>query len=234
MGVLDTTYTFTATDIVTSTKLNNVLDQAVFTAGAITGTTLAVTTAGLLKVESSGITANEIASNSVTTAKILDANVTTAKVLDANITQAKLAANVVGNGPAFRAYAATLTSLTNGVITKVTLDAENFDTNSNFASSRFTPTVAGYYQINAAVNSTATNPYQLLAILRKNGTTDHSLGSGQVAGASYRSIVSDIIEMNGTTDFIEFFAYHLSGVNINTQTGTTNVYMSGCLIRTSP
>jgi hypothetical protein len=234
MGVLDTAYTFTATDIVTSTKLNNVLDQAVFTAGAIaTGnTTLAVTIAGQLKVESSGITSNELASDSVTTAKILDANVTTAKILDANVTQAKLATNVVGNGPIFRAYATTLTSLINGVVTKVTLDAETFDTNSNFASSRFTPTVAGYYQINAAVNSTATNPYQLLAILRKNGS-DHSLGSGQVAAASYRSVVSDIIEMNGTTDYIEFFAFHLSGVNINTQTGTTNVYMSGCLIRSA-
>jgi hypothetical protein len=232
MGVLDTTYTFTATDIVTSTKLNNVLDQAVFSAGAITGTTLAVTTAGLLKVESSGITANEIASNSVTTAKILDANVTTAKILDANITQAKLATNVVGNGPAFRAYAATLTSLINGAVTPVTLDAETFDTNSNFTSSTFTPTVAGYYQINAAVNSTAANPYQLLAILRKNGS-DHSLGSGQVAAASYRSVVSDVIQMNGTTDTIQLCAYHLSGVNINTQTGTTNVYMSGCLIRSA-
>jgi hypothetical protein len=71
MGVLDTAYTFTATDIVTSTKLNNVLDQAVFTAGAIaTGnTTLAVTTAGALKVNSLGITANELADNSVTQVK---------------------------------------------------------------------------------------------------------------------------------------------------------------------
>ena len=115
MGVLDTTYTFTATDVVTSAKLNNVIDQTTFTSSAIaTGNnTLAVTTSGQLKVNSSGITANELGDNSVitakildgnvTTAKILDANVTTAKILDANVTQAKLAANTVGNGPLFLA-----------------------------------------------------------------------------------------------------------------------------------
>jgi microcystin-dependent protein len=81
MGVLDTTYTFTATDVVTSAKLNNVIDQTTFTSSAIaTGNnTLAVTTSGQLKVNSSGITANELANDSVTTVKILDNNVTQAK-----------------------------------------------------------------------------------------------------------------------------------------------------------
>jgi len=81
MGVLDTTYTFTATDVVTSAKLNNVIDQTTFTSSAIAtnNNTLAVTTSGQLKVNSSGITANELANDSVTTVKILDGNVTQAK-----------------------------------------------------------------------------------------------------------------------------------------------------------
>jgi microcystin-dependent protein len=81
MGVLDTTYTFNATDVVTSAKLNNVIDQTTFTSSAIaTGNnTLSVTTSGQLKVNSSGITANELANDSVTTVKILDGNVTQAK-----------------------------------------------------------------------------------------------------------------------------------------------------------
>ena len=69
MGVLDTTYTFTATDVVTSTKLNNVIDQTTFTATAITGTTLALSS-GQLKVNSLGITANELADGSVTAIKL--------------------------------------------------------------------------------------------------------------------------------------------------------------------
>ena len=69
MGVLDTTYTFTATDVVTSAKLNNVIDQTTFTATAITGTTLALSS-GQLKVNSLGITANELADGSVTAVKL--------------------------------------------------------------------------------------------------------------------------------------------------------------------
>ena len=79
MGVLDTTYTFTATDVVTSAKLNNVIDQTTFTSSAITGATLAVTS-GQLKVNALGIGANELADNSVTTVKILDGSVTSGKL----------------------------------------------------------------------------------------------------------------------------------------------------------
>lgn len=97
MGVLDTTYTFTAADVVTSAKLNNVIDQTTFTATAITGTTLALSS-GQLKVNSLGIGANELADNSVNTAKILDANVTTAKILDGSVTQAKTNNSLVPTG----------------------------------------------------------------------------------------------------------------------------------------
>jgi hypothetical protein len=107
MGVLDTTYTFTATDVVTSAKLNNVIDQTTFTSSAIaTGNnTLAVTTSGQLKVNSSGITANELGDNSVITAKILDANVTTAKILNSNVTAEKLSGSQSGSAPIFGARA---------------------------------------------------------------------------------------------------------------------------------
>jgi hypothetical protein len=90
MGAIDTVYTFTATDVITSTKMNNILDQSVIDPAAIIGTTLAVS-AGKLSVAAGGIRANELAANAVTTTAILDANVTTAKILDANVTTAKIA-----------------------------------------------------------------------------------------------------------------------------------------------
>ena len=116
MGAVNTTYTFTATDVITSTRMNNILDQSTITDTAIIGTTLAVS-AGKLSVAAGGIKANELAANAVTTTAILDANVTpaklsnsdfgaftvasgvatldadvvtTAKILDANVTPAKL------------------------------------------------------------------------------------------------------------------------------------------------
>jgi len=89
-GAIDTSYTFTATDVITSTKMNNILDQSLMTSTAIIGDTLAVTT-GKLFVKAGGITSNELGSNAVTTTAILDANVTTAKIADSNVTTAKIA-----------------------------------------------------------------------------------------------------------------------------------------------
>ena len=69
MGAIDTTYTFTATDTITSTKMNNIIDQTTFTSDAVFDTTLAVAS-GKLKVNAQGITSNELASNAVTNAKL--------------------------------------------------------------------------------------------------------------------------------------------------------------------
>ena len=90
MGVVNTTNTFTATDTITSTKMNDIIDQTTFTDDAVFDTTLAVA-AGKLKVKAQGITSNELADGSVLTGKIVDANVTTAKIANSNITTDKIA-----------------------------------------------------------------------------------------------------------------------------------------------
>jgi hypothetical protein len=62
-------------------------------------------------------------------------------------------AGVPINGPAFNAYyAGASQAIATGTFTKALFDTEFFDTNSCFASSRFTPTVAGYYQINGTLS----------------------------------------------------------------------------------
>jgi microcystin-dependent protein len=79
MGVLDTTYTFQATDTITSSKLNNIIDQTTFTGDAIQGTTLQVVSPGKLAVNALGITSNELATDSVISSKILNGAVTQEK-----------------------------------------------------------------------------------------------------------------------------------------------------------
>ena len=83
MGAVNTTYTFTATDTITSTKMNDIIDQTTFTNDAVFDTTLVVA-AGKLKVNSQGIKSTELANNAVTTIAIADASVTLAK-LDSSI-----------------------------------------------------------------------------------------------------------------------------------------------------
>ena len=98
MGAVDTTYTFTATDTITSTKMNNIIDQTTITSDAVSGTTLEVVT-GKLKVRSQGITSNEMAANSITSTQIVAGAVTTAKLAsDAIIFNARTLANGGGQG----------------------------------------------------------------------------------------------------------------------------------------
>lgn len=79
MGAIDTNYTFTATDVITSTKMNNILDQSTITATAVFNNTLDVAS-GKLLVKAGGITSNEIAANAVVTGGILDGAVTASKL----------------------------------------------------------------------------------------------------------------------------------------------------------
>jgi len=246
MGAVDTTYTFTATDTITSAKMNNIIDQTTITTDAIIGTTLDVAS-GKLKIRSAGITSNEMGNNSVVTAAITDSSVTTAKIADststttgvttakiadANITQAKIASNVVSTGPTFRAYANAGTTCPSGVYTKVLFGTEDFDTNSNFNSSRFTATIAGYYSISSCIATTAGFD-RLVCAIYKNGAI-YSNGATQTSGVgAFRTNVSDIVYLNGTGDFVEVFLSQASGSNATTQTGTANTYFSGCLIRSA-
>jgi microcystin-dependent protein len=78
MGAIDTQYTFTATDTITSTKMNNIIDQTTITTDAIIGTTLDVAS-GKLKIRSAGITSNELGVDSVKTASIENGAVTQEK-----------------------------------------------------------------------------------------------------------------------------------------------------------
>jgi len=237
MGVVNTTYTFTGTDTITSSKLNNIIDDTTFTGDAISGSTLQIVSPGKLAVAAGGITSNELASDSVTTAKIKDSNVTTAKIADsnittakiadANITQAKLASNVAGNGPAFRAYASSTTAVPNQVSTKVNLAAKIFDTESCFASSRFTPLVAGYYMIIGSVDFTSTTN-TVIAIIYKNGVQNSIGGIGDRS-----SQVSDLIYMNGSTDYVELYAFQGSGSSKNLTPNSDGTYLCGYLARSA-
>jgi hypothetical protein len=168
---------------------------------------------------------------SVTTAKIADANVTTAKIADANVTQAKLGTNVVGNGPAFSAYAGATASTIGTGATKVTFDTEDWDTNNNFASSRFTPTVAGYYQINAQVQPAASYTGGWIGIY-KNGSVWRFGNYINTAVSFGGFVVSSLVYCNGTTDYIEIYAA------FTTSQATTNAtaaftWFNGCLVRSA-
>jgi len=120
-----------------------------------------------------------------------------------SVTQAKLAAGVAGNGPAFSAYPSSPQSVTLSTATKILFGTEDFDTNGNFASSRFTPTVAGYYQISGGIQ-VATALTNILLFIYKNGASIKLLQyTSSSAGSASGSM---LVYLNGSTDYLELYA----------------------------
>jgi hypothetical protein len=143
---------------------------------------------------------------------------------------------VSGNMPAFSAYASSSQSISSATPTKVTLGTEIFDTNNNFASSTFTPTVAGYYQINGLVRGTGTTHTAIYAAIYKNGSAYRrgvQIGTSFVGGCQVS--VTDIVYCNGTTDYLELYGLvtATSGATFEFNDATSTSVFSGCLVRTA-
>jgi len=143
-----------------------------------------------------------------------------------------------GAAPAFSAYASATTAVAQGTSAKIAFATEVFDTNNNFASSRFTPTVAGYYQINACItfpSFTNTSTGEIIAVIYKNGT-DYAYGSNfSVASTNHyiMSNVSTVVYFNGTTDYVEIYAYQSTGSSLNVVNDAKFTYFSGAMIRSA-
>ena len=139
---------------------------------------------------------------------------------------------VSGNMPAFSAKGDAGQTISTSTFTKVTLGTENWDTNNNFASSRFTPTVAGYYQVNASINyaGTALGGNVIIAIYKNGGEVYRGNRITSSAAGAETGIVGCVqLSMNGSTDYIELYTFQNSGGNLTLFSGL----MDGCLVRTA-
>ncbi len=144
------------------------------------------------------------------------------------------------NGPAFSVYPnADQTGLTSSTFTKVAFINEYFDTANCFDSTtnyRFTPTTAGYYQFNFGLYVTASNVATLEPFIYKNGAAFCS-GQYVVSASGVTQViltVSNIMYMNGSTDYVEFYAFATTTAGTYTiKNGAQYTYASGALIRSA-
>ena len=142
------------------------------------------------------------------------------------------------NGPAFSAYANnTLQNITSGSLQKVLFQVEEFDTNSNYASSTFTPTVEGYYQINAEVRfDGASGTGEMMIVLYKNGSA-YKRGTNQsgtqIASNFWAMQVSTVVYANGTGDYFEIYVQQGSGgtLSVTAVNDPAITWFNGCMLR---
>jgi hypothetical protein len=139
--------------------------------------------------------------------------------------------------PAFYAYTSGSTqSITTATQTKVQFKSELFDTNNNFDSTtnyRFTPTVAGYYQINTTgyVATTSGTLTRVVWQMWKNGSEiarPYDISDATNTSATHSG--SSLIYFNGSTDYLEIYVY-ATGTNIVVAVDGTLMSFNGVWIR---
>jgi hypothetical protein len=118
--------------------------------------------------------------------------------------------NLLGQGPAVRAYLSANQTFTSGVATILQVNTVDFDTNSNYNTStyRFQPTVAGYYSATGSIILTyvgGNGPITAAVLnLRKNGNViEYSEVSATNGLGATALTVSTLINMNGTSDYFD-------------------------------
>jgi hypothetical protein len=135
------------------------------------------------------------------------------------------------NGPAFSAYASGSQSISAGTNTKVQFNNEDFDTNSCYDTStyRFTPNVAGYYQVNFNIGVGGYSG-TTQSLLYKNGSIYIS-GNYPISStvSSNFNGGSTLVYLNGTTDYIE--CYMWSSAASTTSTVADRYKFSAVLVR---
>ena len=122
------------------------------------------------------------------------------------------------SGPAFRAYRSSDQTVTGSTTTKIQYNAETFDTDACYdptTNYRFTPNKAGYYEVTAQILFTGSGTFGEVKIYKNGSAVSGHRDAGQ-SGVGYAT-VTDLISMNGTTDYLEGYCYIQDGA------GTENV-----------
>ena len=134
------------------------------------------------------------------------------------------------NTPAFEAKLSGSQTVSNGANTKIQLANEIFDTDNCFDNTtnyRFTPNVAGKYFVYVKANAESSNQEmtRLNVYIFKNGSYSEytdimSRDSNYFRIAS--GFYSKIVEMNGTTDYLEAYCYVTGGGTLGLLTNNSH------------
>lgn len=159
--------------------------------------------------------------------------VETAKIKDDAVTVDKI--NITAKARAY--LSADQTDIVNATWTKVNYDAESYDVGSNFASSKFTAPVTGYYLIVGKID------WQDMPADISIGIALYVNGSNKVQNIILSSALDNAntvdctdIRLLTANDYVEMYAYHLKGDNTpdieGGGDGTDTSYMAVHLLST--
>ena len=150
----------------------------------------------------------------VCVAKLLSTQ-TTAGTWASEMTQVDQAPFVIPTN-IFSAYRSTAQTFSHGVTAKVSYNSELYDPDSVYDAAtnyRYQPNVAGYYEVSMKIlwgnlGATANS----IGYIYKNGSEFHRVQYNSAGTLSNHCVVARVL-MNGTSDYLEGYAYQATGGN---------------------
>lgn len=164
--------------------------------------------------------------NSVVTNNITNLAVTAAKIAAVDYSIAS-----ISNPYKFSAYHSTTQSL-GGSSNKVSFNTEFFDTNNNFASSRYTVPVAGFYFFRASTYIQSQATFANMTLIKNGSTNIGSAGAGVPGSAVDNSLNNTWFVSLAAGDYVEIFHGHVGGGNqtLYSSVGEPYTSFSGFLV----
>jgi hypothetical protein len=153
-----------------------------------------------------------------------------------NLPAASGTAMVSGNMPAFSAYLSSNQTISTGTDTKIQFNIETFDTANcydNTTNYRYTPNVAGYYQVTVSVrDNTGAATGTIRAQIFKNGSA-YTISIVNNSANGCTSATTNLIYMNGTTDYLEGYMFQNSGSSMLCHGLQVYTYFQAAMVRSA-
>lgn len=134
------------------------------------------------------------------------------------------------NKQGFRAYRNAVQAIPSGADDKVefnTLTRDPFDDYDETTLYRYTPSKQGKYLITSTIQYEANISGIRGARIYKNGAVHSVKDAGAISAGDETGVtISDIVDMNGTTDYIEIFTFQDSGSDKDLLAGSSNTFLS--------
>lgn len=136
---------------------------------------------------------------------------------------------VLADSPAFSATKSSDQTYSSANDFLITWQVEDFDTTGDFSSSRFTPSVAGKYFVGMTLDCINTSGVGCIPTIFKNGAFYQNGNYFDTTAETIKSVYA-IVDMNGSTDYVEAYVGAISGTGTVYQENFTITRFSGSLI----
>lgn len=178
-----------------------------------------VTGATVLTIANSAVTNAKVATG-IDAAKLADGSVSNTEFQYINSLTSNAQTQLNAKAPQNSGYGfsalASATTLTAGAFTKIAFSIEDFDPAGEYDATtnyRYTPQKAGKYYVSGMVQANLVNSGKIIfTAIFKNGSRIKQVGD--VLGSTFKSAeCTALVDMNGTTDYVEMYIYHSDSVD---------------------